>query len=119
MMVTPDTSHSPMGPCGPLGQSPFGDTCRHAVTARLSDDLYINVAAHIVPAEPVNMSILLAFDFTQGARQSCCLNDVACQNMWFILVTFDTSHFEMSPLKDFAPLNILDIVVTLDTSHFE
>ena len=36
-----------------------------------------------------------------------------------MLVTLDTSHFEMSPLKDVAPLNILLILVTLDMSHFE
>ena len=29
----------------------------------------------------VNISILLAFEFAQSARQSWCLNDVACQNM--------------------------------------
>ena len=39
--------------------------------------------------------------------------------MQFILITFDTSHFEMSPLKDVALLNMLFVVVTLDTSHFE
>ena len=36
-----------------------------------------------------------------------------------VMVTLDTSHFEMSPLNDFAPTNIRDISVTLDTSHFE
>ena len=35
----------------------------------------------IDPYELANMSILLAFEFTQAAWQSCCLNDVACQNM--------------------------------------
>ena len=31
-----DTSHSQIGPCGWLGQSPFGDNFRHATTAVLS-----------------------------------------------------------------------------------
>jgi len=33
--------------------------------------------------------------------------------------TLDTSHFEMSPLKDSALENMLFMLVTLDTSHFE
>ena len=36
ILVMRDTSHSPIGPCGPLGQSPFGDNLRHASTALLS-----------------------------------------------------------------------------------
>ena len=31
-----ETSHSPIGPCGPLEQSPSGDRWRHALTAPLS-----------------------------------------------------------------------------------
>ena len=34
-----DTSHSPIVPCGPLEQSPFGDNFRHALTALLSSGL--------------------------------------------------------------------------------
>ena len=34
-----DTSHSPIGPCGPLGQLPFGDNFRHASTALLRSGL--------------------------------------------------------------------------------
>ena len=45
------------------------------------------------------------------------LNDVALLNILVIVVTFDTSHFEMSPLKDFALLNILAIAVTPNTSQ--
>merc|ERR1712159_811343 len=37
--VTRNTSHSPIGPCGPLGQSPFGQSFRCASTARLSSAL--------------------------------------------------------------------------------
>ena len=36
MSVTPETSHSPIGPCGPLEQSPSVDRSRHALTAPLS-----------------------------------------------------------------------------------
>ena len=36
-----------------------------------------------------------------------------------MLVTFDTSHFERSPLNDDASQNMLVIVVTLDMSHLE
>ena len=36
MSVTLDTSNSLIGPCGPLEQSPFGDSLMHASTALLS-----------------------------------------------------------------------------------
>ena len=36
-----------------------------------------------------------------------------------MLVTLDTSHFEISPLNDVARMNILDMSFALDTSHFE
>ena len=36
MSVTRDTSHSAIGPCGPLKQLPCGDNLRHASTALLS-----------------------------------------------------------------------------------
>ena len=39
MSATRDTSHFPIGPCGPLEQSPLGDSLRHALTARLSSAL--------------------------------------------------------------------------------
>ena len=39
MLVTLDTSHSPIGPCRPLEQSPTGDSSRHALTAPLSSIL--------------------------------------------------------------------------------
>ena len=68
---------------------------------------------------PSNMSSLLAFELTQAAPQSCCLNDAAFMNMQSILVTLDTSHFEMSALKDRARKNMSDMSSTLDTSHFE
>ena len=36
-----------------------------------------------------------------------------------ITVTLDTSHLEISALKDVASPNIECMLVTLDTSHFE
>ena len=39
MSVMRDTSHSAIGPSGPLEQSPFGDTWRHVSTALLSSAL--------------------------------------------------------------------------------
>ena len=36
MSVTRDTSHSPTVPCGPLEESPFGYSVRHAPTALFS-----------------------------------------------------------------------------------
>ena len=39
--------------------------------------------------------------------------------MPLMVVTLDTSHLEMSPLKDDASQNICTMFVTLDTSHFE
>ena len=39
MSVTRDTSHSPIGPCGPWEQPPLGDSSRHAFTAMLSSVL--------------------------------------------------------------------------------
>ena len=39
--------------------------------------------------------------------------------MLSMLVTFDTSHSEMSPLNDVARMNMRVMSVTLDTSHFE
>ena len=39
MLLMLDTSHSPIGPCRLLGQSPFGDNFRHASTVLLSSGL--------------------------------------------------------------------------------
>ena len=39
MSVTRDTSHSPIRPWGPFGQSPFGDSLRYVSTAFLSTAL--------------------------------------------------------------------------------
>ena len=39
--------------------------------------------------------------------------------MLYMLVTLETSHLDISPLKDGAEKNMLCISVTLDTSHLE
>ena len=39
MLLILDTSHSPISPSGPLGQLPFGDNFKHALTALLSSGL--------------------------------------------------------------------------------
>ena len=76
-----------------------------------------------LPCEPSDVafwnicSILVTFDTSH--LEMSLLNDVACLNMLFMLATFDTSHSEMSLLNDVAPLNIEGILVTLDTSHLE
>ena len=57
----------------------------------------------IDPDELTNMSFWLALELAQAAPQSCWLNDPAFENMLSMLVTLDTSHFEMSQLNDDAP----------------
>ena len=64
------------------------------------------------------MASLSAVEFTH-APQSDCANNEAPLNISTMLITLDTSHFEMSALKDLAFQNMDRIVVTLDTSHFE
>ena len=39
MVLMLDTSHSPIGPCRPFGQSPSGDNFTHASKALLSSGL--------------------------------------------------------------------------------
>ena len=58
------------------------------------------------PDEPSNMSVLLALDRTQAAPQSACLKAAAKRNILDMVITLDTSHFEMSPLNDLARANI-------------
>ena len=45
------------------------------------------------------------------------LNDVAERNIPYMFLAFDTSHFEISPRNNVALENMLLISVTLDTSH--
>ena len=39
MSVTPDTSHAPIGPVGPMSQSPTGDSAMHVLNAVFSSAL--------------------------------------------------------------------------------
>ena len=45
------------------------------------------------------------------------LKDAVPENMNCIFIARDTSHLEMSELKNLDPEKILDILVTADTSH--
>ena len=132
MSVTPDTSHSSIGPYGLLEQSPCGDSFRNETTASSSSvvdcgennlgvaKVFVGVGVHTIdPGEPENISFLLAFDWTQAAPQSFCLNDFAPSNMKSMSVALDTSHFEMSQLNTIADWNIAFMFFTFDTSHFD
>ena len=46
--MTFDTSHSPIGPCEPFAQSPFGDRLRHALTDVLSSALDLGENTEVV-----------------------------------------------------------------------
>ena len=78
-----------------------------------------SIVCDIDPGEPENMSFLLALDWPQAVPQSFCLKDAASKNIWSIMTTLETSHFEMSLWNDAAKRNIADIETTLDTFHFE
>ena len=83
----------------------------------------VGATAHAVcdiePEESSNIRVLVAFECTQAAPQSCCLKDFAPMNMWSMLVTLDTSHIEMSPLNNSVLVNMLFMLPTLDTFQFE
>ena len=59
------------------------------------------VAVHIRPDEPSNIRSLSAVEVSH-APQSVCAKDDASKNMYFTLVTLDTSHSERSMLNDDA-----------------
>lgn len=71
------------------------------------------------PLDPLNMSLLVAFEWTQGASESRCLKDYAFPNMLSIFIALETSHLDTSPLNNLAPKNMSCMSVTLDTSHLE
>ena len=73
------------------------------VTLTVTGEDEMHAVRDIDPDERTNMSFWLAFELTQAAPQSCCLNDPAFENMLSMLVTLDTSHFEISRLNDDAP----------------
>ena len=79
----------------------------------------VHTVRDIDPNDPANMALLLAFEWTQAEPQSFRVNNVAPKNMLSMLLTLDTSHFEMSVLNDLESWNILGMLVTFDTSHFE
>ena len=81
--------------------------------------VFVHTVLEMDPGEPSNMTVLLAFEWTQGASQSFRLNDFAWRNIESILITRDTSHFDTSPLNVNAFWNIPSIFLTFDTSHFE
>ena len=128
--MTPDTSHSPITPCGQSEQSPFGDLLRNSATSSLScsfdeilkSDVDIANAGRVLvhtsldagrllahtsldidPDESANIPVFIAVEWTQLAPQRLCLKDLEFRNMSFMLPTLATSHFEMSPLNDVAP----------------
>ena len=57
------------------------------------------LVVQIRPGEPSNIPSLSAVEVSH-APQSACAKDDAPKNMTFMLVTLDTSHLEMSTLKD-------------------
>ena len=59
------------------------------------------VVAQIRPDEPRNIPSLFAVEVCH-APQSVRAKDDAPKNMCSMVVTLDTSHFEMSPLNDDA-----------------
>ena len=71
------------------------------------DVTWFVLAEHTVfdidPSEPSNMPVLIALEWTQPAPHRLCLKDLAFRNISSILCTFETCHFEMSPLNDVAP----------------
>ena len=64
MSLTRDTSHSPIGPCGPLKHSPLGDNLRHVSTAPLSCTLDCGENAGVGTVEAVGLS----FHYYQRGR---------------------------------------------------
>ena len=58
-----------------------------------------HTVCEIDPGDPWNMNFLVAFEWTQADPQRLWLNDDACMNIVSIIVTRDTSHLEISPLK--------------------
>ena len=79
----------------------------------------VHTVLDIDPDEPANMTFFVAFEWTQALPQSCRLNTIAPRNMLSMLLTLDTSHFEMSRSNDRASRNMPGMLVTLDTSHCE
>ena len=71
------------------------------------------------PRDAVNMAFLLAAERTHAVPHNFWLNDIASQNIESMVVTLDTSHFDMSTLNAGAFINMHCMLVTLETSHRE
>ena len=84
-----------------------------------SVDVDLHIVRDIDPDDAAKIKAFFACDWTQAVPQSFCLNDFALRNMADMSSTLETSHIEMSPLKEPANTNISNMMVTLDTSHFE
>ena len=76
------------------------------------------LVVQICPGDSKRIASLFAFEVIH-APQSVCAKDDAKANMLSMLVTLDTSHFDMSQLNDDALENMRFIFFTLDTSHLE
>ena len=72
------------------------------VVVEVDVKLVADLVAQISPDEPSNISSLLAFEVSHASPQSVCAKDDALENILSMLITRDTSHLEMSPLKDDA-----------------
>ena len=130
MSVMRDTSHSLIDPYGPSDASPVGESSRYLSIALFSSIkdcgenaggpvLIVQTVCDIDPDEPSNAFFLPAGEFTQAGVHRFCVNAAALKNIASMFTTFDTSHFEMSPLNVVASQNMPFMSVTLDTSHFE
>ena len=64
--VTLDMSHSPISPCGPLEQSPFADSSRHALTVPLSSVLDCGENAAMAWGRTVWLSLKVGKGRTEG-----------------------------------------------------
>ena len=67
MSVTRDTSHSPIGPCGPSAQSLTDDILRHSSTAFLRSFRFFGVNTAV---EGIGVGALVGIGCTQRVRES-------------------------------------------------
>ena len=72
----------------------------------VNDVVSVQPVRDMNPSEFTNMFLFKALERAQESPQSFRLKDFAPQNMKFMLVTCDTSHFQMSMLNDVASLNM-------------
>ena len=62
----------------------------------------IVLVVHIRPDEPSNIPALSAVEAIHAPPQSVCAKDDAPLNISSMVVALDTSHLDISPLKDDA-----------------